>query len=132
VLHFDNHKPIGNKAMNVTFKNFLSRCFGGFIAPAPVKEAQDYPEHFDRFNFQEVVMVDGKAVTVDIPKIPEKPLTEFERAKRDFTIKDMLVISRDKYEALPQEDKDWVLGLGNKVFYFEGATLTNVALVRSW
>lgn len=125
--------------MNVTFKNFLSRCFGGFIAPAPKEpvskeEPLEPGEYFDRysFTFQEVVMVDGKAVTVDIPKIPEKPLTEFERAKRDFTIKDMLVISKDKYDALPQEDKDWVLGLGNKVFYFEGATLTNVALVRSW
>lgn len=128
--------------MNVTFKNFLSRCFGGFIAPAPKEElvSKEEPlepgEYYDRysFTFQEVVMVDGKPVTrpIGVSEKPVKPLTEFERAKRDFTIKDMLVISKDKYDALPQEDKDWVLGLGNKVFYFEGATLTNVALVRSW
>lgn len=120
--------------MNVTFKNFLSRCFGGFAAPAPKEEAPDSNEPFERFSFQEVILVDGKPVVrpITFPEKPVKPLTEFERAKRDFTIKDMLVISRDKYEALPQEDKDWVLGLGNKVFYFEGATLTNVALVRSW
>lgn len=113
--------------MNATFKNFLSRCFGGLVAPAPKEEA--FERH--NFSFQEVVMRDGEYVVVPVSP-PPKPLTEFERAKKDFTIKDMLVISKEKYEALSQEDKDWVLGLGNKVFYFEGATLTNVALVRSW
>ena len=114
--------------MKVAFKNFWSRIFGGIIGDDP-KDA--FVPKNSEFEFQEVVMKNGEYVVAPVAP-PAKPLTEFERAKANLTVKDMLVISKTKYESLNPEDKEWVLGLGNKVFYFEGATLTNVALIRSY
>lgn len=98
--------------MNLMFKNFLNRVFGGLIGDDPYDNLSSKPYQKE--------------------EAPAKPLTEFERARKNFTVKDLVVISEEKYKSLEPNDKAWIDSLGNKVYFFKDATLTNIALIRSY
>jgi hypothetical protein len=72
-----------------------------------------------------------KEAPVEI-KPPVKEKTEFEKIIDQFNFRtDMIVISLKNYNELKQGEQDWLDSLGNKVHYFNGDSLVNIAIVRT-
>jgi hypothetical protein len=69
---------------------------------------------------------------VEQVQIKAKEPTDFEKLKTKFNPQtDLLVISEDQVNSLSENEKQWIIDLGNKVICFPDKYLINMALVRA-
>jgi hypothetical protein len=65
-------------------------------------------------------------------KVEEVELTPVGKIRQSFNpLTDLIVLSRDFWKEITDEDADWLGTHGDKLIFFEGNTLINIAVIKA-